>query len=179
VFNSQVGFYITFCIVSVLMGYFLFKVSSKIVDIILDIRKKQKNNEIYKEKMKEVDDMKARGDHHEWIEIPIDYKNTLVCKKTGYCPHNNGFLPKGYIDNHLEKLKLEKEFNVYKDVKLKELAKEYSLSIEDIEELSTKVYSIKKEFSLSKMNHLIDELRSKGVRVISSLKELDEVMKDE
>jgi len=119
----------------------------------------KKNNKMVNSKMKQVEEMKANGEFHEWINMTIGLKNVHVCKKTGFCPSMNGFVPMDQVKLHLMKLEEEKEYEVFKGEKLKIIANKYN--IKDIDNLYDEIFSIKKDFCISKMDKFIKEIKER------------------
>lgn len=114
---------------------------------------------LFHEKMKERALMSIRGEMHDWISMPINGRDLLVCKKTGWCPAINGFVYKEEIEKFLKRQKIEERYQKYRDAKVKELAEELKLSIEKTEEIVEKVFDIKKQFHLILMDESLEEMR--------------------
>jgi len=117
---------------------------------------------LYEQKMREKDDMREKGDLHEWVSIPFGTDELLVCRKTGWCPERKSFIELHYIKMQEEKRKLDAEYKVHRDEKVKKLAKEHSLSLDDMESLVESVFDMKKQFFLKHMDRSIKEMQEKA-----------------
>ena len=116
--------------------------------------------EIIENGKKKVAEMKAAGEYHEWIDVFLGDEERNVCKKTGYCPSLDGFIPMQYIEMHLQKLKLEEEYQEFRLGKINEIAEEMNLTNEEVEKFADRIYSIKKDFHILKLTKLAEGLKS-------------------
>lgn len=125
-------------------------VSKQIVFWFRYIKWNIKNNKEFNKKKKEVEDMKANGDMHEWINLPTMQGNKLVCKKTGWCPELEGFIPMHFIQRHLMNVEIQKQteekYEKFKESKIKEVSDQYNLDESLIHGIMDKAFEIKKEF---------------------------------
>lgn len=121
---------------------------------IKDVRAREK---AFRKKQKEVEEMKARGDMHEWISMPISGvgEEVMVCRKTGYVPSKEGFLPIEIIQ-HYEKSqavekKIKEEYDEFKSERVSGISERYEIPMEKMEDLMDEIYSIRKDFHVQKM----------------------------
>lgn len=118
------------------------------------LNKKNHNQLLAQKKMKE--DMGKNGDMHEWINMTKYYKgevhDLLVCKKTGWCPKLNGFISLEQVKKELDKIELEQQYQVFRNLNYKQLAEKYNLPIDKLEEISEDIYNVKKQFYLNKID---------------------------
>jgi hypothetical protein len=122
--------------------YAMYKINNKYVNIKSEYQKR-------------VADMKASGEMHEWITINKTTvngnKDFIVCKKTGWCPEINDFFLLDYIKQEVARQETQKKYDEFKQSELSLLAEKYSLTLEDMEVISEKVFDIKKQFFLKNM----------------------------
>jgi len=150
--NPEVLFFI------LVMGFFIF--GRLLIRQLMDLRKRLKNNKLYKQKMVEVEEMKKRGEYHDWVKLPVGATEAHVCSKTGYCPTIDGFFPQEYLDYHLKRKTMNDEFDNFREAEMTKLVSKYSLGREVLEEIAEDIYSIKKNFTLSQLENLTKELRT-------------------
>lgn len=120
------------------------------------------DNKKFAEKKAEVEKMKTNGDFHEWITIPTLSGEMMVCKKTGWYPTAQGFVPMELINEYLRKVKLEEEYREYRNAKVAELAKELDFSLEKMETVVEKIFSMKKSFYLGRIEKLSEEFKQRA-----------------
>ena len=101
-----------------------------------------------KAKMKAKEDMLERGEKHDWIKIPLGTKEYLFCRKTGWSPDLNGFLDMNFIKKHDRKIKEEEGYQAFRNERVKRMAEERGVSLDDMEEIVEQVFSIKKDFAI-------------------------------
>jgi len=128
---------------------FLFKRFKRDFNKVRDVLARSK---AFRKKQKEVEDMKARGEVHEWVTISIPGLggNMMVCRKTGYVPSKKGFLPIEVIQRHektqaFEK-KIQKEYDEFKNERFSSISKDYDIPMEKMEDLMDKICSIYNDF---------------------------------
>jgi hypothetical protein len=155
-YEHILGFLIV--VVSFLAGRLAYKIYK-------DISFKLKNNKKFKEKKKAIDEMKANGDFHKWMDLSVGTKIIRVCEKTGYAPEIDGFIDMFLINIQKEKNKMEEEYQEFKTQRTLELAEEYGLTVDKMEELQDKVFSIKKDFTVGRMDKFLAELRAKSEEI--------------
>lgn len=119
-------------------------------------------NKKFEQKQKVVDEMKSKGEFHEWQELPTPEGNLLVCVKTGWCPSANGFIDIERINSYLTSQKIQKEYKAYRDERVRLLAEKYNYPILTMEQLVEDIFSIKKDFHLLKLNELQQEFFTKA-----------------
>ena len=120
------------------------------------------NNKEYKIRKEEVRQMKEKGEFHEWVTVLTPSGEMMVCKKTGWCPDFEGFVPINMITAYLEKIKMEKEYKEFRNARVLELANELKLGIIEMEEIVEKVFSIKKDFTVNRLKELSADLKGKA-----------------
>jgi hypothetical protein len=124
-------------------------------------------NRKFKEKQAEVTNMKSNGDLHQWVTVPYKGEDVFVCKKTGWCPHLEGFLPVDKIASHLNDLKTEEDYQAYRRNRIDQLSEKMGMSYAGTEKLVEEIFSIKKDFYLGKLEALQKELEDGASRVKS------------
>jgi len=104
----------------------------------------------YKKKLKNLNDMKKRGEFHKWIDLRVNGKTYLVCEKTGWCPEIKGFFDIKYIQEQTsydkKRKKIEDQLSSYKKEKMKDMIKRYNLSFNDLNNIVDEVLKIEEEF---------------------------------
>ena len=141
-------------IASVLSMILIYKTS-------IGIRKHLLIKKAFMDKKQSVKDMKERGDFHKWIDLPVGTKTYKVCETTGYMPEKDGFLPLSMVKMHKERLELEKKYEVFKEERIKDMAKTYNVEKKSILNMIDEVHNIKKDFSVMLMSDLIKDLKLK------------------
>jgi hypothetical protein len=123
------------------------------------------NNKEFAKKQAEVAKMKANGDFHEWVSIPSTGGTMLVCKKTGYVPSLNGFVPVEMVTSYLNKVEREKDYKIYRDLRVMALANQHGMHLESMERLVEDIFSIKKDFSVLQLTKLSEDLTQRAQNV--------------
>lgn len=153
-------------ITALLFGLFVGLLSMSLIDNVIyywtKAKKIMSDNKEFARRTKEIKKMKEDGDFHEWVEIPNSTGTTLVCKKTGWTPSLKGFLSVKEVERYLNKVKLEKEYKEYRDVRVSELAEELGFDLPKMESIVEKIFSIKKDFSVGKIKDLADEMMKRA-----------------
>ena len=161
---------------SFLIGFFSYFAYIFSKGIYISLKYKANVSKKLREKKKEVEKMKEGGDHHEWIEMPVGYQNRHVCKKTGYCPDLDDFIPMSSVELHLSKLETEKKWKDYKEEKLSKMASEYKIDFCDMEEIAEEIYKMKQMFSVQQMKEYLESVDMKDIKIVTMeelSKELD------
>lgn len=113
----------------------------------------------FKRKMKEVEQMRERGELHSWVSIPVYGEERLICKKTGWCPSLKGFASKEMIDNYLIKQKKLEQFEAFTDKYFTDIGLIYSLSLNEIKELIEKLNNVHAAYGA---HTLTEQLKKEG-----------------
>ena len=109
--------------------------------------------------------MKEDGEFHEWVTVQTPTGDMMVCKRTGWCPNFEGFVPTNMINAYLEKVKMEQEYKEFRDARVLELANQLKLSTMEMEEVVEKIFSMKKDFTVSKLIELSADLTERALDV--------------
>lgn len=127
----------------------------KAKSIFKNVMKVMSHNKKYKIMMKEVEDMKARGEFHDWVNIPItETENAYVCRKTGYCPSMGGFFDLKYIEKFI-KLKEEKdEYDYFKSEEMAKIAMSFGLSLEEVYSITDEINDIPNQYKNKDKNEM-------------------------
>jgi len=143
-----------------LIGFIFF--SKTLINNFKRLLEQLQNSKEYNKKMKEVDEMKANGDLHEWISLPVrlNGQEAYVCRKTGFCPTIEGFVPMSYIQLWESRQKQLEEWEIFRQRKMEDLVQKHNLPIQKLEELSDDIYAIKRDFKVSEMERGIKEILS-------------------
>ena len=155
----------TILLVGLLIGMFMNFLIQNIITQVQHLKAIFENNREFKAKEAAVAKMKAGGDMHEWISVPLNGAMTHVCKKTGYVPSINGFLPMQYINQYLENLKAEEEYKVFRADRIYKIAQKYDLDVPKTEEIVEKIFSMKKDFALMRIERLQKEMQDRSAAV--------------
>lgn len=131
---------IGFLILGFITGILLYKLVATTLEY-------NKIRNIAKNKMKEVEEMKARGEHHKWMDMNVNGKVTHVCEKTGYAPELEGFVPMQYVVAEKEGARIREEYEKFRSQRLLEIANKYGVSVSDIEIMSDEIKNIDMEFT--------------------------------
>ncbi len=122
----------------------------------------------FRKRMKTVVEMKAAGDFHEWITMAVSInppKNAKVCKKTGFCPELYGFFDVKYVQDIAKAQEKAREYNLYKNRRLADIALELKMDFDDFMALIDRVNSIPKDYTVSKLDDLQKELKAVGENI--------------
>lgn len=150
------------------LGGFTIKI---LVNIFKMSKKVKENNQVVKEGKEKFQAIKDRGDFPEWIKMNVNSKIVRVCRESGYCPELECVIPQEYVNRHFENIKMEEEFNEFKNSRFAEIADVYGIDESIVADIYEESMKIKKDFSLKKMDKLIAELKKQGFNVLSEEKE--------
>lgn len=133
--------------------------------------KSQEQSKLYKSMMKKVEEMKAKGDFHEWIPVPFSPTETVyACKSTGYVPSKEGFFPLSHIKDILRQKEEKEAYAAFKNEKLLEIAKSFGLKMDEMDSIVNEIIAIPQEYAVEKLQVLEDELKTKAAEIEASLK---------
>ena len=130
------------CII-LIVAYEYAKLVGKNISYYIDQIKKERWN---KKRFKELNDnmisMKESGEIHDWITIHSrigDFEDIMVCRKTGWSPTLNGFIPKTTIElyeKYIQKQEeLEQKFKIFKQNQVSDLSNKYNVPPETIDNI--------------------------------------------
>ncbi len=155
----------TILLMGLLIGVAMNFLVENIIKQVDKIRVIFENNRLFKAKQAAVAKMKAAGDMHEWVNVPSTSGMILACKKTGYVPSLDGFIPLTFINNYLENLKAEEEYKVFRADRIYKIAQKYDLDVPKTEEIVEQIFSMKKDFALLRIEKLQKELQDRSATV--------------
>lgn len=145
------------------IGAALLMISPLVAKLAVTIYRSISAHFIYKEKIKEVEKMKAGGDYHDWVSIAVSpTKQANVCKKTGYCPTLEGFIDLKSLELILKMREQEKEYQEYRKKRITDIGNEIGLGYEAMSEYADKIIGIKTQYTIEKLSQLQKELISKS-----------------
>lgn len=119
-----------------------------------------KTNKSFSQKEKDREEMLARGELHEWVEVMTMYGPTRVCKKTGYMPEHKGYLSKKALKSSLLAIERDERYKEYRNKKVSGLAEKHNMSVESMELLVEEIFDIKKQFNLNELSDVVEEMRN-------------------
>lgn len=125
-----------------------------------------KNNKDFKELQDSVDQMREKGEMHDWMEMNLGTTKALVCKKTGWCPSQGGFLPMSIINQYIENLKTEEEYQEFRNARVQLIAHENNLTVPATERVVEQVFAMKKDFFLQRISKLQQEMEQRAAEVL-------------
>jgi hypothetical protein len=127
------------------------------------IKKQIANNKAFAAKEAQVALMKARGDFHQWQNLPDGSGGTImVCVKTGWAPSIKGYIPMENINRVLEDIKSAEEYKVFRAARVQLLAHELQMDIPRMEFVVQQISSMKKDFTLLRMAKLSEDMKRKA-----------------
>ena len=135
-------------VIMVFLVYFTIKQGTKIIKMTNALRKNKKK---YLEGMAKVKEMKANGDFHEWVDIPILGEIRHVCKKTLYCPVLEGFITKEYFDGVMAVKADQERFSEFKCSRLDEICEKFNISFERLRVMMEEISTIPVEYVKNKI----------------------------
>jgi hypothetical protein len=140
-----------------------------LINLVVQIAKIKKiiaTNKAFKAKEMQVAMMKAKGEFHQWKELPDGNGNTLtVCIKTGWCPSLKGFIPMEAVNRTLEDIRTIEEYKTFRDARVIELALLNNMTNEEMEKIVESVFDIKKQFHLKRLQDLSDSMKNRKVNL--------------
>lgn len=134
---------------------------------ILHVKFIREQNKKFNELQKKVDEMKASGDMHQWMTMVIMGQEVMVCEKTGWAPSLNGFLPMHMIEAYKKESNAAKEYEQFRNARIQLIASENQMTIPQVERLVEQVFSIKKDFTLQRIEKLQKEMEDKASAVLN------------
>ena len=140
-------------------GVFSVMVVFQFKKLLQDVSELRKHNKFVKNGRKLVEKMRLAGEHHDWINIPTSKGNFRVCRKTGYCPSEDGFVPLKVIVMWENNKKNEEDYKKHRDLKIEELAIEQGITVEEMESLVETIFNMKKQFFINKMENSLNEIK--------------------
>jgi predicted XRE-type DNA-binding protein len=142
-----------------LMGILLFSIIALKIYGFFSI----KNN--FTKKMQEVKDMKAKGEHHEWVEININGTVVHVCKKTGFVPKHDGFIDvnklKAYLADKEEREEELRISNEYMRGVAEEIATRNGITADQVSEIVKEYQEKQSHYFAQKIKDKLDQFLSK------------------
>ena len=148
----------TVLVLLLIVAWEFFKVFLKKLLVSISVyRLIRKNDQQFYNMQKEMEKMKENGEIHEWVSINTGMGDIIVCKKTGWCPSINGFIPKEHIESYQKEQenakKVEEEYAVYEKNKLFDLNTKYGVNMvnKDMKSMAEDVYAIKRDFYIAKI----------------------------
>lgn len=152
-----IGLWIT---VAAPLIYHTYKITAKMFKAIAFVRQ---NNKKYRANMVKVEEMKAGGDNHEWISIPVMGQLRHVCKKTLYCPTINGFVSQEYLDKYIKAKEDGEKRKEFMEERIREICEKYGISYDILQQISEEVNTLPVEYAVQKVKEKIrgeDEKRT-------------------
>lgn len=163
--NSEQQLFTTVLILGLLLGLFGLAVLKNLKKTWAEVQAIRENNKKFRAKQEEVKKMKEKGDLHEWITVPSINGEIMVCKKTGWSPTLNGFIPMDLLNDHLFKIQIEKEYKEYRNKRVSKLAAELGFTETKMEDVVEKIFSMKKDFHVERMARLAEEFAKRAENV--------------
>lgn len=175
---------VVFLILGAFLGVFTLLALSVLKTISKQLKSRYDNNKMFKEEHKKVENFKKNGGLHKWIKIPVmdphsgKIAEMHVCELTGYCPTIEGFIPLSEIKRVQTARKNEEEYQTFKKQETEAIRQYYGIEKEDIEGLVERVLSLKKNFSIKKMNEFREELKAKFGQDVEILSDIDKISEE-
>ncbi len=130
------------------------------------------NNKEFYARIQAKEEMKVKGDFHNWIKIPCEMgEEMLVCSKTGWCPSKDAFLSMEYVNKWIQQKKLDEEYQAFRKIRVETLAEAWEMTVPQLEGLINEIFKIKQDFHTQKMEKSITEMK----KVIGDKKDGKEV----
>ena len=104
---------------------------------------------------------------HQWMTMVIMGQEVMVCEKTGWAPSLNGFLPMHMIEAYKKESNAAKEYEQFRNARIQLIASENQMTIPQVERLVEQVFSIKKDFTLQRIEKLQKEMEDKASAVLN------------
>ncbi len=120
----------------------------------------------YKNKAKAVEEMKSRGEHHEWLFIPQkDGTSVHVCRKTGFVPSIDGFVPLDILEKSIKLFEQQKDVqkrcDEFLENRKKELRERFGISVNNFNLLFEDILKIEHDFTALETERLQNEIKNK------------------
>jgi hypothetical protein len=113
----------------------------------------------YRKKIKNKYEKEKCTTGHEWVELTVDYKKSLVCKKCCWCPSANNFVVRSNLDLELGRLDFERKLEEYKKERIEDIRSKYNLTEESVADIYDNFISIKKDFTIKSINKIMGEMK--------------------
>lgn len=152
-----------------ILSVLLFNIIVFTLNISLKIFTTIKNHRSFTRKMREIERRKKEeGFMHQWVTINYPSLGSLmICKETGFCPKLNGFFDVKWVESTIESENktnsVIKQRQDYFKSRLKELSLEFNMEMSQLENLSEKILSINKDFTIKKLEDLENEIKEKRI----------------
>lgn len=158
---NDAGLLITILLISLTLGFIMRFLVSNIITNVQKLKVILNNNKEFQKRQKEVEEMRAKGEVHDWVTVETADGAMLVCKKTGYVPRLKAFVPLEAINSYLLKLEREEQYKLFRNARVASLAKELGLNETKMEEVVEKIFAMKKDFTLLQLDKLKQEMQEK------------------
>lgn len=156
----------TILMLGVLFGLFGRASIESLLANIEKIKTSMAMNKAFKAKELQVAMMKAKGDFHQWQNLPDGAGGTImVCIKTGWAPSLKGFIPMENINRVLEDIKAAEEYKVFRNQSVAALAAQHNMDVTAMEKIVEGVFDIKKQFHLKRLKDLADSMKNRKVNL--------------
>ena len=110
-----------------------------------------------KEKYDKLEEDKCKGPHS-WVTIPVNGKNSRVCRDCCFSSEHQTFVQKWHLDGELGRIEFLKGLEEYKKVRMRELEKDYCLTSEKLQEITDAVCNIKKDYAIQNIEKRMEEI---------------------
>ena len=174
-------------IVALIIGIAIIPIFISIKELIAIIKVRRDYNKAFDDEDKKLKKFKENGGIHKWVNNVAVYTpdgkltNTHVCEITGYCPAIDGFVPVERIQQIVKARKAEKEYEEWKEKRIKELTVKFKIEDKQMDLLVKNIISFKQDYHVQKMNEFQQELKDKfgdNVKIVSGEEELKKAIKD-
>lgn len=98
-------------------------------------------------KIKKLDDQKCQGPHN-WVKIFIIDNERHVCKDCCWCPDMEDYIKRPYLESELRTIEYREGLKKYRKEMMQEIADEYLLDIDVLNDINDKIKSIKKNYAI-------------------------------
>lgn len=144
-------YFVIIIAISILAFYLTQSVYKTVKNIYYQVKFDAKYKKEISKKKEELRKKKENGFVHEWIRVPILNKEYHVCKKTGWCPSEELFVPMNYVDFVVKRQELVKNFQDYHDNEVKRIANYYNIDegvfSKAVEEVQDSPIKFREEFA--------------------------------
>lgn len=156
---NDAGLLLAIFLISLTLGFIMRFLVSNVINSAEKFKKVLNNKKQFQKKQKELEQMRDRGEQHDWVTIEAGDGPMLVCKKTGYAPRLKGFVPVEAVNTYLLWAEREEEYKLFRNARVTSLARELGLSETKMEEVVEKIFAMKKDFTLLQLDKLKQELQ--------------------
>ena len=111
-----------------------------------------------RENAKRLEAQKCKGPHS-WIKMPILGQEIHVCKDCCFSADVDTYIKREFVEGYIKELEFRESLDEFANKRKTEIAEEYNMSKDELEELIFKIICIEKDFTLQWLEKSLKEMR--------------------